>query len=62
MTFGEMATLTKRFNQIKRGSPELKEKRLRTLAKDIEDAYSERGLFYDMSAYLLYKSIKEEMA
>lgn len=62
MTFGEMATLTKRFNQIVNGSPELKEKRLKTLLRDIEEAYADKGLFKDTAAYWLYKSVKEEMA
>ena len=61
MNFGEMALLTKRFEQIVNGSNELKEKRLNVLLQDIKGAYSERGLFNDMAAYWLYMAVEEEV-
>lgn len=61
MTFGQMKQLTDRFNQIRGGSQQLKNRRLKSLAYDLEQKFAERGLFYDTAAYRMHQAVLEEM-
>lgn len=61
MTFGQMKQLTDRFNQIRGGSQQLKNKRLKNLAYDLEQSFTVRGLFTDSAAFWMHTAVLEEM-
>lgn len=59
MTMGEMAVLTKRLVQIRKGCPELKQKRLIRLKHDVDEIY--KGKKLDKFGAEMQSAIFEEM-